>query len=96
MEKKIESNLHELIEKQRERIDTSFMDSFVNYMRDEERKAINKAIYDKAEELKVSVYDICFMFVPVVDRFPEMVNGTCTMKMTISWKPIEEYDKQGK
>ena len=92
MKKKIESNLHELIKKQRERIDASFMDSFINYMRDEERKAINKAIYDRAEELGVSVYDICFMFVPIVNMYPE---GN-EMKMVITWKPIEVYDKQSK
>lgn len=92
MKKKIESNLHELIEKQRERIHTSFMDSFVNYMRDEERKAINKAIYDRAEELGVSVYNICFMFVPVVNSYPEGDK----MCISITWKSIEEYDKQGK
>ena len=92
MAKKISNKIEFLIDAQKKRIFKSFDDCFINYMKDEERKAINKAIYERAEALGVSVYDICFMYVPIVNLHPE---GN-EIKMVINWKPIEEFDKESK
>lgn len=86
------NKLQNLINLQKERMDKSFLDSFVNCMVDKECEIINRAVYDKAREMGVSIYYICFNYVPVVKRELVVEDGTDKMQITIDWKSVKEFD----
>ena len=51
-------------------------------------KAINKALYDMAEQRHLSLYDLCFHTVPEVSE-PKWDDATNTYSKTISIVPVE-------
>lgn len=86
------NRLQNLIDLQRKRMGKSFTNSFVDYMVNKECEIINKAVCDKAREMGVSIYNICFNYVPMVRHESVVEDGTVKMQFIIDWMSVKEFD----
>lgn len=64
------------------------MDEMMESDMEQTNKAINKALYDMAEQKHLSLYDLCFHTVPEVSE-PRWDDATKTYSKTISIVPVE-------
>ena len=84
------ATLNKLVEDARARVWQSINAAFCRELTRKENSEINKAIYNEAERRGMSVYDLCFGFIPRVTMNPIHNEGKVEVQIKITFEPIAQ------